>query len=391
MAVARGETVVEGVEGVYHCTSRCVRRAFLCGRDSYTGKSFEHRKAWVRSRLEFLASVFALEVWAFAVMSNHLHVVLGTRPDWVEQWSDEETARRWLLLFPKNKAPGADAAGPARAELDALAGISGKIGEIRVRLSSVSWFMRCLNEPIARRANREDGCKGRFWEGRFHCQALLDDSAVLACMAYVDLNPVRAGAADSPQNSSVTSGYLRIKAQAARDGVKRASPVIDASVFHLEGALAPEQRPALPDRWLTPLDDEKSGPGQGRLAMSAEEYLELLSWTGRLLREGRKGTMPENLDQALVRFSIDRGNWPTLVESYGRLFFRAVGRPRAMTQAARNSGRRWLHGVRTSRSVFFSAGVGKNYIYARPDGHVFPARERLARKLIHGARSCSIF
>ncbi|MFP4352180.1 MAG: transposase, partial [Puniceicoccaceae bacterium] len=79
--------------------SRCVRRAFLCGLDSYTGKDYGHRREWVRGRVKELSGLFGVEVFSYAVMSNHLHVVLRTRPDWVEEWSGDEVAERWCRLF----------------------------------------------------------------------------------------------------------------------------------------------------------------------------------------------------------------------------------------------------------------------------------------------------
>jgi hypothetical protein len=210
MTIARSEIAPEGSEGVFHCISRCVRRAFLCGEDPYTGRSFEHRREWFRSRLEALATYFAIEVCGFAVLSNHVHLVLRTRPDWVKEWDDKEIAQRWVSVFPQAAKDE-----PSRDDRKNGSGLltrdSEKLAEIRRRLSSLSWFMRCLNEFVARRANREDGCKGRFWEGRFRCQALLDEAASLACLTYVDLNPIRANTAKTPEESQYTSAFERIE------------------------------------------------------------------------------------------------------------------------------------------------------------------------------------
>jgi REP element-mobilizing transposase RayT len=191
---------------VYHCFSRCVRRAFLYGFDPLSRRDFSHRKAWIVDRLRLLTAIFAVEVCAYAVMENHYHTILRTRPDIAASWSHREVATRWLTLFPPHRGIP-----PAEKDICALADRPERIAQLRQRLSSLSWFMGRLNEFIARAANKEDRVKGRFWEARFKCQALLHDAAIIACMVYVDLNPIRAGLAATPETSSFTSIQERIR------------------------------------------------------------------------------------------------------------------------------------------------------------------------------------
>ena len=100
MTQARTVVVAADEVGVYHCISRCVRRAFLCGEDAYSGRNYEHRRAWVRKRVQHLSALFGIEVFAYSVMSNHLHLVLRNRPDRVAQWEDREVAERWCRVCP---------------------------------------------------------------------------------------------------------------------------------------------------------------------------------------------------------------------------------------------------------------------------------------------------
>ena len=201
--------------GAYHCVARCVRRAFLCGVDRVSGRDFEHRREWLRRRLELLAGVFGLDVLGFAVMANHLHVVLRNRPDVVAAWSDDEVGRRWWRVCPLRREADGCPAEPTDADLGLILGDASRTAELRTRMSSISWFMRLLCEPLAKLANREDHCTGHFWEGRFKSQALLDDTALLACSVYVDLNPIRAGLAETPETSDFTSVKERIAALVA--------------------------------------------------------------------------------------------------------------------------------------------------------------------------------
>ena len=193
----------------YHCMTRCVRRAFLCGEDKHSGQSFEHRRGWIEDKLHFLTTVFAVEMCAYAVMSNHYHVVLFVDEDKANQWSMNEVLERWHRLHKGTLLTQQYLNGDTLAE--PLLDIVNTTADIyRQRLIDVSWFMREINEKIARQANQEDECKGRFWEGRFKSQALLDENAVLACMAYVDLNPIRAKMDTTPETSQHTSIKQRI-------------------------------------------------------------------------------------------------------------------------------------------------------------------------------------
>ncbi|MBU2550221.1 MAG: transposase [Proteobacteria bacterium] len=324
MAIARSEVVAQGVEAYYHCISRCVRQSFLCGVDTHTGRSFEHRKAWIQARLKDIGAAFGIDVVTYAVMSNHLHVVLRTRPDRVDGWSAEETAERWLTLFPMERDEAGRAKAPSRSAIDALARQDGRLIEIRSRLGSVSWFMRCLNEYVARMANREEGCKGRFWEGRFKCQALLDDAALLACMTYVDLNPIRAGVADTPERSEYTGIFDRI--QARTSGAE--------------------------ETWICPLGGEAHGDPRGVLPFTLDEYLSLTDWTGREIRLGKRGVIPAHLSDILDRIPLNQARWLDTVQGYGGLFHRVVGRMGAMMDAARLLGKNWLGGIRAGQAAF---------------------------------------
>jgi REP element-mobilizing transposase RayT len=196
---------------IVHAVQRCVRRAFLAGVDHATGKDFSYRKEWIRRRMESLASVFGLDVLSYAIMSNHMHVILRNRPDVVAGWTDEEAAIRWLKVFPGRRMEEY-LAEPTENEVQTLVKNPQRMAEVRKRLSDISWFMRSLAEPIARMANRQDECTGRFWEGRFKAQRIVDEAGLLACAMYVDLNPVRAAIADTPESSLHTSAYDRIEA-----------------------------------------------------------------------------------------------------------------------------------------------------------------------------------
>ena len=82
----------------YHVVSRCVRRAFLCGIDHYNGASYEHRRDWVTERMKLLAEVFCIDIAAYAVMSNHYHLVLHINQKAALALTEEQLIQRWKQL-----------------------------------------------------------------------------------------------------------------------------------------------------------------------------------------------------------------------------------------------------------------------------------------------------
>lgn len=198
--------LVDPEGGTYHVCSRCVRRTFLCGVDEFSGRDFSHRRRWIQKRILTLSRIFSVSIYAYAVMSNHYHIVLRIEPLTL---TDAEVAERWLQLCPvTTKSDSLATLHGARRY--AIVNSKERLAELRDRLQSLSWFMRFINEPLARFANKEDNCTGRFWEGRFKSQILLDEASVLACMVYVDLNPVRAGLAEGLNDSDYTSVQHRL-------------------------------------------------------------------------------------------------------------------------------------------------------------------------------------
>ncbi len=345
--------------GIYHCINRCVRRAFLCGDDPVSGKNFDHRKQWLQDRIQFLAGQFGVDVLGFAVMSNHIHVILRNRPDVIAGWSDVEVAHRWWNVFPKRRDKQGNPQPPTDIELQMIIANPERFAEIRERLSSVSWFMRCLVEPIARLGNKEDSAKGRFWEGRYKCIAILDEAALAACLAYVDLNPIRAGLAETPETSRFTSVYERIQAAAPES-----SQLFSREALPNATRTDPQpQCPAVtgPD-WLSPFELSEAmenapvpsdrASNKGCLPMPFADYLVLLDWTGRQVRAGKAGSIPADLAPILTRLGIGGDGWMQLVGQFGRLFPRAAGRPGSLQREREARGCKLMQGIRNSRKIF---------------------------------------
>lgn len=344
----------------YHVVCRCVRRAFLCGTDAYTGASFEHRRGWIVERVKQLSSVFAVDVAAYAVMSNHYHLVLRVDAARAQAWSREEVLRRWTQLFDGPLLVQRLLAGHGE-EMDqaTLNAIDEWVETYRARLCDLSWFMRVLNETVARQANAEDNCTGRFWEGRFKSQALLDEQAILTAMAYVDLNPIRAKMAETPEDSEYTSVAERMAAlkpghQRAKKAVSSRKPAVAANLppgvtfilaLRHEAHLA-----ALPLQPLMVFD----GTSRLRAAIpfAFEDYLDLVETTGRCLHHGKRGMMAERAPKLLLRLEIDPERFIDCATNLMKQFGSAVGAPAHLTELCAQRQVKYLRGIQAARGAF---------------------------------------
>lgn len=281
----------------YHVVSRCVRKSFLCGVDGDTGKSFEHRRAWIEQRIRLLASLFSIDICAYAVMSNHLHIVVKLQPQQASNWNKQDVLTRWTSLHKGTLLVKRYLAGNALspAELDT---VHSCVEVYRQRLTSLSWFMKCLNEPIARRANREDECTGHFWEARFKSQALLTEEALLSCMAYVDLNPVRANMAGTPEGSDYTSIKERL-----------------TTTFSLSKAIAEQTRQGNLQHFRHPLKPLLTFEGalveqrQHGILFNLPDYLQLLNYTARTISPEKQGVITGQLPPILQRLNLSQQDW----------------------------------------------------------------------------------
>jgi hypothetical protein len=309
-----------------------------------------------------------------------MHLILRTRPDVVKTWTDREVAERWLRLFPGRRLD--EFLGePTENDIAALAKDAKRIELVRTRLSDISWFMRSVSEPIARMANREDECTGRFWEGRFKAQRIIDEAGLLACSMYVDLNPVRAAMATSPSESVHTSAYDRIRGSKGEEVISVATeiaPITQAEaaeeikntpVAQRKRKIAERKnrpgRPMARDAWLAPLPlNERGRPSpkpsrsgvrasdKGFLSMALRDYLKLLDWTGRQGRRDKRGKIPASVAPILQQLGIDGGMWCDLVWNFKKYFSNCAGSPAGLRENAAETGRHWYRGQRAAAKCF---------------------------------------
>ena len=326
MTQARSQQISLDDTPYYHCISRCVRRAYLCGDDPVTGRNFDHRKQWLVTKIKQLSAQFSIDVCAYAIMSNHYHLVLHVDREKARSISDDEVISRWTSLFPRNGTL-VETLVKNRSSRAAKKLLQQKLDLWRERLQDISWFMRCINETVARQANREDQCSGRFWEGRFKSQALLDEKAVVTCMAYVDLNPIRAGVTNSLDNSDFTSIQERLidHAKKVKNRSYRQHRLLTSSnTKHLVGHQAGGKQAR-----LKPLSDFETQAGSD-LPITQKSYLDLLEVTAEAISLGESESFKaerllEGRADLLALFNVAPGSWLKSVRDFHKHYGSAAG------------------------------------------------------------------
>ena len=321
MPIPRKSLVSVDTTPSYHVVSRCVRRTFLFG--VVDNKDFSHRRDAIVAKLAQLTQLFCIDISAYAVMSNHYHLVVRIQKQRALDLSIMDVVARWSALFslPLLAKRYADNERLSDAEIDEAIR---QIELRRTRLYDLSWFMRCLNEPIARMANLEDGCTGRFWEGRFKSQALLDERAELQAMAYVDLNPIRAQITESLENSDFTSIQTRLG--------NTESPM-KALLLAFAGSSHKDNHPE-------------------HIPYNFVEYIQLVEWTGRQIKAGKLGFIPDKVPPLLARLNINSVAWINNCDSLERNYHRVIGSASNMADFCEKFKQQRIVGITAARLAF---------------------------------------
>lgn len=370
--LARVEVFAADEVAIVHVMNRTVRRCFLFGDDAVSGKNYDHRKQWIDDQLVHQARHFGIDLLCQAILSNHFHLVLRSRPDVVKEWTDQEVARRWLMLCPERRDEKRRPLEPNEFEINSIVTNKPKLATLRKRLSDISWWMRLLSQNIAQRANKEDGEIGKFFQARYRAVRLLDETAILACAAYVDLNPIRAAMAQTIEDSDYTSAQKRARELQARGSSQRADGSASKAVPSQQDVSSNASESTAGSRHcarhLSPIDlkerTTKPGPdvhlggnrcsNKGFLPMTTAQYLELLDWTARQVVAGKSGATPKSVAPLMQRLGLSEETWCSLVKDFGRLFSVVAGQPHRIDDhrsSRTNDGKSSGHRYRARRKV----------------------------------------
>ena len=345
MGLRRKDVVNRMQVGVYHVTTRCVRQAFLLGTDYQIGSSNHERKSWIEQWFQSLTDVMLIELCAYAVMDNHTHSILRNRPDLLEEMDDREVAIRLARLYPGYQCLQGLPVEPDPERVHELLDNPEELKRRKIQLVDISIFMARWEEAVARRANKEEDRTGRFWEGRFYCQKLLDSAAILAATVYVELNPLRANIVELPEYSQFTSLVNRIKLSTARAGrtpeelVERASPRLEYEAGSSGDG---------PTAVSNVMDCD------GFLPIDNQRYLRVLEFVSRRKANGKTCEMLHSVPDLLTRLGVRPEKWRQTATTFEKAYRKFAGSPALLSEVADNLEQRCIHGISTAQRVYLS-------------------------------------
>ena len=283
----------------YHVTSRCTRRLHLFGGSD---EERSERKRILLRELERVATHTAVGVAGFALMDNHLHLLLKVDTASARKWSERQVIRRWLGLHPprdgyRRRVDVTDE--HIDKALDLARITPGRVEELRERLMSISHFMKEFKQDLSQKINRLDDEVGTVWAGRFKSHRVTDEAQLLTTLAYIDLNPFAAGVSNTPEDADHTSLTARLHGSAEKPS---------------DTAPPRRRRSALTEHrgWWMPLGGGEPGqPGWRKTLMpgttlTLTAYLELLDRTARLLRRGKR-RLAADAQPILERINLTSG------------------------------------------------------------------------------------
>ena len=288
------------------------------------------------------------------------------------------------MLCPERRDANGKPEVPSEFELNHIRNDKARLKIIRSRLSDISWWMRLLSQNIAQRANKEDGEVGKFWQARYRAVRLLDETAIVACAAYVDLNPIRATLAETIEESDFTSAQKRCCDVQAKHSVGSVQYSVDEDTTDHNAADVqvsnrrvvrsgdlPAQESRVGDtgnngsRHLAPVElrggSSTTGPcvhkqgarcsNKGFLPISTADYLSLLDWTARQTRSGKRGSTPKQFAALFDRLGITPEIWCRLVKDFSKLFSVVAGQPQRIDEHRSKSNSRRYRSRQETREL----------------------------------------
>ncbi len=165
-------------------------------------------------------------------------------------------------------------------------------------------------------------------KGRFKSQALLDEQAILSCMIYVDLNPIRADICQTLEDSEHTSIKQRIEQISPTETLSSTATVKLSSFIG-------------------------SSLKEDGIAFALKDYLELADWTGRIVRDDKRGSIDAGTPG--MKLQLDEDTWMETVQGFSKGFHSFVGPEEQLKSLCQKQKRHWIQGISACRKLFKSS------------------------------------